>query len=87
MTLVLLDYASVLIFALTGALAASRAQLDLIGFGFIACLTALGVAHCAMCFWTDLFSGSKIRPCWPFVWRPHWSFSLLPRLWKAVTHG
>ena len=42
MTLVLLDYASVLIFALTGALAASRAQLDLIGFGFIACLTALG---------------------------------------------
>ncbi|CUH82874.1 putative membrane protein [Thalassovita mediterranea] len=39
---VLLDTASVLIFALTGALVASRAQLDLIGFLFIAALTALG---------------------------------------------
>lgn len=42
MTVILLDYGSVLIFALTGALAASRAQLDAIGFAFIACLTALG---------------------------------------------
>ncbi|MEI4260886.1 trimeric intracellular cation channel family protein [Roseovarius sp. D0-M9] len=39
---VLLDYASVLIFALTGALVASRAQLDIVGFAFIACLTAVG---------------------------------------------
>lgn len=38
----LLDYVSVFIFALTGALAASRAQLDLIGFGFFASLTAVG---------------------------------------------
>ena len=38
----LLDYASVLVFAVTGALVASRAQLDLIGFAFIACLTAVG---------------------------------------------
>lgn len=37
-----LDYGSVLIFALTGALVASRAQLDLVGFAFIAALTALG---------------------------------------------
>ncbi len=37
-----LDYASVLVFAITGALVASRAQLDIIGFAFIACLTALG---------------------------------------------
>jgi uncharacterized membrane protein YeiH len=43
MTLIaLLDYASVLVFAITGALVASRAQLDLVGFAFIACLTALG---------------------------------------------
>lgn len=43
MTLVaLLDYTSVLIFAITGALVASRAQLDLVGFAFIASLTALG---------------------------------------------
>ena len=43
MTLVaLLDYASVLVFAVTGALVASRAQLDLVGFAFIASLTALG---------------------------------------------
>lgn len=43
MTLVaLLEYASVLIFAITGALVASRAQLDIVGFAFLACLTALG---------------------------------------------
>ncbi|WP_299950695.1 trimeric intracellular cation channel family protein [uncultured Ruegeria sp.] len=40
--LALLDYTSVLVFALTGALVASRAQLDLVGFAFIACLTAVG---------------------------------------------
>ena len=40
--LVLLDYASVLVFALTGALVASRAQLDIVGFFFIGCLTAVG---------------------------------------------
>lgn len=40
--LVALDFASVAVFALTGALVASRAQLDLVGFIFIACLTALG---------------------------------------------
>ncbi len=38
----LLDYASVAIFALTGALVASRAQMDPVGFLFIACLTAVG---------------------------------------------
>jgi uncharacterized membrane protein YeiH len=40
--LTFLDYASVVIFAITGALVASRAQLDLVGFAFIACLTAVG---------------------------------------------
>ncbi|MGJ8547117.1 MAG: trimeric intracellular cation channel family protein [Sulfitobacter sp.] len=43
MTLVtFLDFSSVVIFAITGALVASRAQLDLVGFAFVACLTALG---------------------------------------------
>lgn len=43
MTLALtLDYASAMIFALTGALAASRAQLDIVGFIFFAALTAVG---------------------------------------------
>ena len=37
-----LDYGSVVVFALTGALVASRAQLDIVGFIFIACLTAVG---------------------------------------------
>ncbi|SHE91439.1 Uncharacterized membrane protein YeiH [Litoreibacter ascidiaceicola] len=41
-SLVYLDYASVFVFALTGALVASRAQLDIVGFIFIACLTAVG---------------------------------------------
>lgn len=36
------DFASVIVFAITGALVASRAQLDLVGFAFIACLTAVG---------------------------------------------
>ena len=38
----LLDFASVFVFALTGALVASRQQLDIVGFVFIACLTAMG---------------------------------------------
>ncbi|MDT8854532.1 trimeric intracellular cation channel family protein [Paracoccaceae bacterium Fryx2] len=43
MTLLLaLEYASVVVFALTGALVASRSQLDIVGFIFIACLTAVG---------------------------------------------
>ncbi len=43
MTLALtLDYASALVFALSGALAASRAQLDIVGFIFFAALTAVG---------------------------------------------
>ena len=37
-----LDYASVFVFALTGALAASRQQLDIVGFIFLASLTAVG---------------------------------------------
>jgi uncharacterized membrane protein YeiH len=37
-----LDYAAVFVFALTGALAASRAQLDVVGFAFVASLTAVG---------------------------------------------
>ena len=37
-----LDYAAVVVFALTGALAASRSQLDVVGFIFVACLTAVG---------------------------------------------
>lgn len=40
--LVFLDYASVLVFALTGALVASRAQLDPVGFIFMAALTGVG---------------------------------------------
>jgi uncharacterized membrane protein YeiH len=39
---VVLDAAAVFVFALTGALAASRAQLDIVGFVFLACLTAVG---------------------------------------------
>lgn len=37
-----LDFAAVFVFALTGALAASRAQLDIVGFAFVASLTAVG---------------------------------------------
>ena len=39
---VLLDLAAVLVFAITGALAAARAQLDPVGFVFLVCLTAVG---------------------------------------------
>ncbi len=37
-----LDLAAVLVFAITGALVAARAQLDPVGFVFVACLTAVG---------------------------------------------
>jgi len=37
-----LDYTAVIVFAISGALAASRAQLDIVGFAFVACLTAVG---------------------------------------------
>lgn len=37
-----LDVASVAVFALSGALVASRSQLDIVGFIFVACLTAVG---------------------------------------------
>lgn len=37
-----LDYTGVAVFAATGALAASRKQLDMIGFLFFACLTGVG---------------------------------------------
>lgn len=37
-----LDYAGVAVFAATGALAASRKQLDLIGFVFLAAVTGIG---------------------------------------------
>ncbi len=40
--IVLLDHAAVFVFALTGALTASRARLDLVGFAFLATLTAVG---------------------------------------------
>ena len=40
--LAFLDFASVAVFALTGALVASRSQLDIVGFIFISCLTAVG---------------------------------------------
>lgn len=41
-TLLVLDYAGVAVFAVTGALAASRKQLDLIGFLFLASVTGIG---------------------------------------------
>lgn len=37
-----LDLAAVFVFALTGGLVASRAQLDLVGFLFLGCLTGVG---------------------------------------------
>jgi uncharacterized membrane protein YeiH len=40
--ILLLDYAGIAVFAATGALAASRKELDIIGFVFLACITGLG---------------------------------------------
>ena len=40
--LALVDYAAVFVFALTGALSASRAQLDPVGFMFLSCLVGVG---------------------------------------------
>ena len=40
--ILLLDYAGVAVFAATGALAASRKELDIVGFLFLACVTGIG---------------------------------------------
>src|SRR5690606_22530249 len=54
-----LDYAGVAVFAATGALAASRKQLDIIGFLFLAGVTGIGggtlrdVILDAPVFWLD----------------------------------
>ena len=40
--IIVLDYAGIAVFAATGALAASRKQLDIIGFLFFAGMTAVG---------------------------------------------
>lgn len=55
-----LDTLAVFIFALTGALAASRAQLDIVGFLFFAALTAVGggtirdlLLDCDVIFWIE----------------------------------
>ena len=40
--IIALDYAGVSLFAATGALAASRKQLDIIGFLFLAAMTGIG---------------------------------------------
>lgn len=45
--LVFLDYAGVAVFAATGALAASRKQLDAIGFAFMAESPGSEAGHCA----------------------------------------
>lgn len=56
----LLDYGSALIFALTGALVASRQQLDPVGFVFMAAMTAVGggtlrdlILNREAVFWVD----------------------------------
>ena len=62
-TLVLaLDYASVLIFALTGALVASRGQLDPVGFIFFATLTGSAAAPCAIWCWGAIRSSGSSAP-------------------------
>ena len=50
-------------FALTGALAASRAQLDIVGFVFIAALTAVGGGTGAVPAPSTIFSSGKCRAC------------------------
>src|SRR6476469_9542047 len=40
--ILLLDYAGVAVFAATGALAASRKELDIVGFVFLSCVTGIG---------------------------------------------
>ena len=40
--IIILDYAGIAVFAATGALAASRKQVDMIGFLFFAAITGIG---------------------------------------------
>ena len=63
--LLFLDYAGIAVFAATGGLAASRKQLDIIGFLFLAGVTASAAARSAIWFSTSRSSGSPITTtCW-----------------------
>ncbi len=67
----ILDYAGVAVFAATGALSASRKQLDIIGYLFLASVTGIGggtmrdvILGATPVFWVrqpDLPSGLRLR--------------------------
>lgn len=55
------DLAATGIFAVTGALVASRKRMDIFGFVWFAALTGVGGGHCGTCVWGCLCFGLKRR--------------------------
>jgi uncharacterized membrane protein YeiH len=86
-----LDLAAVFVFALTGGLTASRAQLDLVGFLFVASLTAVGggtirdlVLGRDPVFWVGdprYVGVACVAAALTFVWAPHLESRYRAILW------
>lgn len=74
-TMLLLDFAGVAVFAATGALTASRAQLDIIGFLFLAAVTGVGGGTLR-----DLMLGV------PVFWVEHHAFVLVCAAVAVAVH-
>lgn len=88
-TLQLLDYAGVAVFAATGALAASRKQMDLIGFLFLASATGIGggtfrdlVLGATPVFWVD--NPIYIIVCAVIALVVYFTAHLLESRWKVL---
>lgn len=57
-----LDWLGVAVFAVTGALVASRKQMDLVGFAVMGTVTGVGGRLCGTCCSTFPSSGRGSRP-------------------------
>jgi len=70
-----MDIAGIAVFAASGALVASRQQLDIVGFALVAVSPASAAARCGTCCWAVRRSSGCARrggavPCWPSVPAP-----------------
>jgi uncharacterized membrane protein YeiH len=61
--IIVLDWFGICVFAITGALVASRKQMDIVGFAMLGSVTGIGGAQYGM-FYSEFsrYSGSNSRP-------------------------
>lgn len=84
----LLDIAATMVFALTGALAASRKQMDVIGFMWFATITGVGGGTLrdlligASVFWVH--DPTPILICWAVAFATHFTAHLLESRYRYI---